>query len=313
MNTQPSITYIGVDVCKGFLDTFSPKWSKARRFSNEPKGIEKLLKALDNSPKPHLIVESTGGYERPLRIGADQASMALSMINPRQARDFAKASGRLAKTDALDAQLLANFGHTFEPQSTPLPSKKLQKLKSLVRRRFHLNDLRIRESNQLEKTHETLICKDIQSLIKNLKARIAKIEKSMITLIDSEPSLAAKRQRLEQVKGVGPIVSATLIAELPELGSLKDPQIVALCGLAPFNRDSGKHQGKRTIIGGRGRIRRTLYMPTLCAIQYNAPLKAFYQRLTDNGKPGKLAVTAAMRKLICLLNRMLTDPDFQPA
>jgi transposase len=313
MITQTSICYIGVDVCKDFLDVFSPLWTKVRRFSNAPKGIKKLLEALKDSPDPHLVIESTGGYEKPLRIGAAQASMALSMINPRQARDFAKASGRLAKTDALDAQILAEFGFTFKPQATPLPSKQLQQLKSFVRRRYYLNDLRIREKNQLDKIHEPLIRKEILSLIKTLETRITKLEKLMIELIDNEPPLAAKRQRMEQIKGVGPIVSVTLIAELPELGSLENPKIASLCGLAPFNRDSGKHRGKRTIVGGRGRIRRTLYMPTLCAIRHNAPLRDLYQRLTNNGKPGKVALTAAMRKLLCLLNRMLADPDFQPA
>ena len=312
MKQSPSVTYNGVDVCKDFLDAFSPNWAKPKRYGNSIAGISKLLEALKDTSLPQLGIESTGGYERPLRIAAADSQVTLSMVNPRQVRDFAKASGKLAKTDALDAKILAAFGEALDPKPSLLPSKKLQKLRSFVRRRSSLNDLRIAEQNQLDKTQEPIIAKEIRSLIKILENRIAKLEKLMIQLMDSDIALADKRQRLEEIKGVGPVVSATLLAELPELGSLANPQIASLCGLAPFNRDSGTHKGKRMIIGGRGRIRKTLYMPTLCAIQHNPPLKDLYQRLVDNGKPAKVAITAAMRRLLCLLNRMISDRNFQP-
>lgn len=312
MNQSTSVTYIGVDVCKEFLDAFCPTWGNPKRFANSTDGIKSLLKTLRDTPLPQIIVESTGGYEWPLRVAAADAQFALSLVNPRQVRDFARASGTLAKTDALDAKILAAFGEAFKPKSFNLLPQKLLKLRSFVRRRAALNDLRVGEQNQLDKTLEPFIAREIRSLIKSLENRIAKLEKQMIQLMDSDPDLADKRQRLEQVKGVGPVVAATLLAELPELGSLDDPKISSLCGLAPFNRDSGKHKGKRMILGGRGRIRKTLFMPTLCAIRHNPPLKEFYERLLAKGKPTKIVITAAMRKLICLLNRMISDPNFQP-
>ena len=312
MNPTPPITYIGIDICKRFLDVSSPNWAKPKRFSNAPDGFRMLFKALGNPSHVQLVIESTGGYEWPLRLSAADAHFALSMVNPRMVRDFAKASGMLAKTDALDAKPLSAFGEALKPAISSLPPKILQKLRVFSRRRSFLNDLRVKELDQLEKTQERLIAKEIRSHIKSLDNRIAKLEKQMIELIDSDPSLAEKRKRLEQIKGVGPVVSSTLLAELPELGSLPNPQIVSLCGLAPFNRDSGRYKGKRMIIGGRGRIRRTLYMPTLCAARYNPPLHDLYQRLKRNGKPGKVAITAVMRKLVCLLNRMISAPTFPP-
>ena len=313
MNTPSKITYVGIDVSKASLDVFHPQWTAPRRFSNDASSFESLWRELRSSSDPiHLILEATGGYERPLRRAAQSAQRPLSLVNPRQARDFAKASGQLAKTDPIDARTLARFGECLRPEPSPLPAASSQKLQAAVRRRAALVEASVREQALLDTVDDPYVRRDIRSSLTALKRRIAKFDAQIEKLIAKDPQLQAKRTRLEQIKGVGLTLSATLLAELPERGEIADRPLASLCGLAPFNRDSGVHQGQRSTWGGRGRIRRALYMPTLCAIRYNPPLNELSQRLIAKGKPAKVAITAAMRRLICVLNRMLADPDFQP-
>lgn len=314
MKDQQKINYVGVDVSKDFLDVYHPAWESTRRFANSVQGLRRLLAAIaKESGLSHVIVEATGGYEKALARACGKEKILLSVLNPRQVRDFAKATGLLAKTDAIDARVLSEFGRRLEPSPRLPATPHQEQLTETVRRRDALVSIRSMQKTQLEKATDAFVRKDIQSLIVVLDKRVAKLDAQITSLIRSDAALQAKRLRLEQAQGVGPVLSSTLLAEIPELGTLTDREISSLAGLAPFNRDSGTHKGRRMIIGGRGRIRRALYMPTLCAVNRNPVLAAFYQRLIGKGKPHHVALTAAMRKLVCLLNRMLADPDFKPA
>jgi transposase len=313
MKAQPQTYYVGVDVSKHKLDAFHPAWESPRGFENTAAGLRQLLaEVLGPGSGVQIVVEATGGYEKSLWEACAKAGVACSVINPRQVRDYARAAGLLAKTDAIDAKVLADYGRLFEPAPTEPPTPLQQALLAAVRRRANLVEQRSSEKDQLDKTTDTFVKQDLKSCLAVLGRHIAKLDARIAALIASDPQLQAKKQRLEQIKGVGPVASSTLLAELPELGTLGDRQAAALAGLAPFNRDSGRWRGQRMIIGGRDRVRRCLYMPALCAVNHNPILKKFYQRLIAKGKPHKVALTAAMRKLICLLNRMLADPLFEP-
>lgn len=310
MNT-PQNTYLGVDVSKDQLDAFHQSWSAARSFPNTPAGARRLLKAVGLPVR--VVVEATGGYERTMVAECRQAGLDVCVVNPRQVRDFAKATGLLAKTDAIDARVLERFGSCLQPGPAPELRPEIAKLRELVRRRTALVEHRTAERNQLRKTLCPEVRADISSLIRVLDGRVAKLEKTIRALIEADAEMNARSRRMCLIKGVGPILAATLLAELPELGSINDRQAASLCGLAPFNRDSGRWKGQRRIIGGRGRVRRALYMPTLCAVRSNEHLSRFYQRLVAAGKPRRVALVAAMRKLVCVLNRLMADPDFEPA
>lgn len=314
MKTPQPTYHAGVDVSKDKLDVFHPAWDAPRVFANTAAGIRKLLKAVAaEEGLVHLVAEATGGYERELAAGCAAAGVTLSVINPRQARDFARAKGLLAKTDAIDARLLAGFGRLMEPAPVVPPTPLQEELRAVVRRRGALVAQRVREKNQLGKTADPFVAKDIRSMIAVLDRRIAKCERHIAALVASDAGLKERQRRMEEVKGVSTVLSGTLLAEMPELGGIGDRQAASLAGLAPFARDSGKTRGKRMIGGGRGRVRRGLHMPALCAVRHNPVLGAFYRRLVEKGKPHHVALTAAMRKLLCLLNRMLADPAFRPS
>lgn len=314
MNTTTVKHYIGIDVSKDKLDVSSPLWELPKTFHNSATGLQALFKEL----KPlltscQLVCEATGGYEGLLLQHAWKRSVGISRLNPRQVRDFARAKGILAKTDRIDACVIAEFGKIFKPNPTPAPSKTGQQLDAAVRRRECLMRQLTREKNNREKATDKFVCQDIKALITFLSKRLALCDLQINKLIEADEALRKKRERMELVKGVGPGTSSMLLAGLPELGSLGDKKVAALVGLAPMNRDSGKRRGQRTIQGGRGNVRRALYMPALCAVRHNPILKDFYDRLRSAGKDHHVALTAVMRKLICLLNRILADPDFSPA
>lgn len=312
MKEQLNYIHIGVDVSKGKLDVFHPNWKSARTFENTPAGIRKLFSALMREGEPcHVVVEATGGYEKNLARGCWEAGIPVSVVNAGRVREFAKSAGQLAKTDPLDAKVIGEFGACHKPRATPPPNPAQEELQGLVRRRESLVALRSREKNQLEKTPCPSIAKDIRSLIRVLDGRVAKFDKLIAALISNDEDLRSKCRRLEEVVGVGRVLSGAVLAEMPELGTIGDRQVSALAGLAPFAKDSGKRNGKRAIQGGRGRLRRALHMPTLCAVHHNPVLSEFYLRLMAGGKPHHVALTAAMRKLLVLLNRMLADPDFR--
>jgi len=311
MNTT-KITYVGIDVSKNTLEVFHPDWEQSRSFPNTPAGYRRLLKQLGDTVL-HFILEPTAGYEAALVAFLNEHGLSLSLVNPIQARAFAKACKNNAKTDAIDARSLAQFGATHRPDPTPPQSPDQRRLKALSRRRSALVAQRTRELSNLDTETDSMVRADIKSLIRVIKGRIAKFEREIQQLIQSDGQARARQKRLREVQGVGPVLANTLIAEMPELGLLTDSQIAALAGLAPYNRDSGKWKGKRFIQGGRSRVRRALHMPALTAVSHNPVLKDFYQRLIAAGKPHKVALTATMRKLLCVLNRMIADPQFSPS
>lgn len=313
MNTS-EITYVGVDVSKNTLEVFLPSWSQTQTFQNTAPGHRLLSKALNPSDtKLHIILEPTAGYEAALLDHLRDQQIPYSLINPVQARAYAKAVKIHAKTDSIDAKCLADFGATHKPQATRYCSKLQAKLKALSRRRSSLVAQRTRELSSLDRERDSFVRAEIKSLIQVIERHLAKLEREIERLVRTDEDTAQRRGRMSELVGVGPVLANTLIAEMPELGMISDKQVTALAGLAPYNRDSGKWKGQRFVQGGRSQVRRALYMPTLTATQHNKVLKAFYTRMLEAGKPHKVALTATMRKLLCVLNRMLADPHFQPS
>ena len=307
-------TYVGTDVSKQTLEVFLPAWDRPRTFANTAQGHRMLLaQARAAGADLHFVLEPTAGYEAALVAHLTAAAVPLSLVNPVQARAFAKASNTPAKTDAIDARSLAAFGAVLKPAPTAFTSALQRKLKALSRRRSSLVEQRTAQLACLDRESDSFVRADINALVRVLERRITKFEREIASLIASEQQTKKRHARMLQLKGVGPVLANTLVAEMPELGSLGDRQIASLAGLAPYNRDSGKWAGQRFIQGGRARVRRALFMPTLTATRHNPVLRDFYHRLTAAGKPHKVALTATMRKLLCVLNRMLADDSFQPS
>lgn len=299
--------FVGIDVSKDALDLATTASQKVDRYTNDALGIGGMVNRLLRASPRLVTIESTGGYERQLVEKLCRANIRTSVINPRLARDFAKSSNRLEKTDAIDARILASFGQVHNPRPYELPEKIRLKLSALDKRRDQLNKTRTAELSRLGQTADDWALESIRQSIAFVDERIAEAERLRDELIESDDQLRELRALLCTFKGVGEVVSATLIASLPELGTLNRQQIGKLAGLAPLNRDSGKMRGKRKIIGGRSDIRVKLYMSTLSAIQHNPVLRVFYQRLLANGKPKKLAQTAVMRKIVLTLNTMVKN------
>lgn len=317
MKTSPTITHTGVDVSKEHLDAFHPQWERSKRFPNTPAGAARLIRDITSrdgpDARPCLVCEPTGGYERTLIEAARKAGVSLCLVNARKVRDFARSGASRAKTDAIDAMVLCRYADCHKPQPLMEAPEAALRLRSLTRRRDALVRRRKAEGNALEKEGDPLIRSEMRSLIRMLNTRITKYDKLIKELVASDPELRQKAGRMQQITGVGPVLSATVLAEMPEAGSVSDSQAAALAGLAPYNNDSGKNRGRRHIQGGRARVRSALAMPALCASRRNHILKEFYQRLIAAGKTHRVALVAVMRKLIRLLNRVLSDPEFIPS
>jgi transposase len=302
-------SYLGIDVAKLHLDLHH--LNRPARIANTKKAIQRWLKTLP--PEVVLVCEASGGYEALLVDLAQQACRPVVRVNARQVRDFAKAQGRLAKTDQIDAQTLVAFAQAFTPTPLAAPDPVQQRLAAMVKHRSHL----LRQITQNNNLAETLTDKKLRSLLAKtvcfLRRQVKELEKLISAQTSGSPAVSAKIRRLEQVQGIGPVTAASLIALMPELGSLSDPQAAALAGVAPFNRDSGQYRGQRHIAGGRGPVRSALYMAALVASRHNPILKALYQRLIARGKAKKLALTVLMRKLILLANHLLKNPNFSLA
>lgn len=296
----------GVDVSKEKLDVCLLPLGVFRQFSNDETGCTELVELLMTADPARVIFESTGGLEMLAVSILSTASLPVVIVNPRQIRDFAKACGLLAKTDKLDAKVIALFGQKIEPEIRPLKDEAAQELSALISRRRQLVDMQTAEKNRLSSAPKTLR-KGIARHIEWLELQIQSFDDDIANFIQSSPVWKAKEQILTSIKGIGPVTAATLLAALPELGSVSRHKISALAGLCPYNRDSGKHKGKRSIWGGRAAVRSVLYMATLAAARYNPVIKAFYQRLRAAGKVFKVAITAAMRKLLVILNAMLSN------
>jgi transposase len=300
---------VGIDVSKDTLDIHyldSNQWTKC---SNTSEGITKFMKEL-LSHKPHIVVfESTGGFELPLLVALAEKGMPAVMTNPKRVRDFAKGLGLLAKTDKIDAQVIAIFGERVRPEVREFPPEKLSLLSQLVNRRKQLVEMRSSEAIRL---HSSMgpIKKEIETHIKWLDKRIKDLDTDIQKEIKANPIWYEKKKIIESAKGIGPVTASRLTAQLPELGQVNKKQIAALVGLAPFNRDSGKMRGRRTIFGGRAAVRCDLYMATLSAVKFNPEIKSMYERLMGKGKKHKVAMTACMRKLIVVLNAMVREKTF---
>jgi transposase len=309
----PSPVYVGMDIAKATLDLHALSTPpQSRQFANSPTGHRALVRWLQGLGSVHVVCEASGGYERAVVAALQQAPLAVSVVNPRQARDFARAQGCLAKTDQLDAQVLAEFGQRLQPAATPPPSAAQRQLAELVARRQQVQQLRTAEHNRLEHTTHPAVRRQLQRHLVCLDRQLEQLQSWITELIEAEPPLAQKAARLCEVVGVGLTTAAALLATLPELGTLNRRQAAALVGVAPLNRDSGLHRGHRLIGGGRAAARRALYMAALAAAFANPRFQPFYQRLIAAGKAPKVALVAVMRKLIILLNQLLKNPEFQP-
>lgn len=298
---EDSGCFIGVDISKDTLDVAVRNNSKRFNWSdfNNEKGIQCLVKRFMDLKPLLIIVEATGGLEVPLVSALAANKLPIVVVNPRQARDFAKSTGRLAKTDAIDADMLAHFGEAVRPEIRPLKDEEAQALTDLVNRRRQLIDMLTAEKNRLKQAR-SLTCKDIKKHIAWLEKRLKDIENNLADVVQASPIWREKDQIIQSVPGAGPVLSLTLLSVLPELGSLNRREIAALVGVAPLNRDSGKFRGNRVIWGGRATVRAALYMAVISAVRCNSVIKVFYQRLRQVGKKPKVALTACMRKLLTI-------------
>jgi transposase len=302
-------SYLGIDISKLHLDLSRP--APAKRLPNTEKAILPWLKSLP--PETILVCEASGGYETLLLSLAHAVRRPIIQLNARQVRDFARAKNRLAKTDRIDAHLIADFAQTFQPKPLPLPDPVQEQLLALVKHRFHLLTQITQNNNLTQTVTDKHLLRLIAKTVVFLQKQVAQLEALMQTKVAASPHLLAKVNRLRQVQGIGVLTATALVALMPELGSLSNTQAAALAGVAPFNRDSGQFRGQRHIFGGRSQVRSVLYMAALVASRHNPILRPLYLRLLDRGKAKKLALTALMRKLIVLANHLLKYPDFTVA
>lgn len=301
MGTDP--VFVGVDVSKDQLDVAVGMEGPAWTVTNDEAGIATLLEDLSARSCELVVLEATGGFEVAVTTAMAAAGLPVVVINPRQARDFARATGQLAKTDRLDARILALFAERVRPELRPLPTDAARWLDALLTRRRQLIAMILAERNRLGFAPASLK-KPIEKHIRWLQREIDSVDSDLGKTIQSSPVWRARETLFQSVPGIGPVVSRTLIAELPELGSLNRKQITALVGLAPLANESGKHKGRRRVFGGRASVREALYMAALVASRRNPTIRTFYQRLRESGKPPKVALTACMRKLLTTLNAM---------
>lgn len=297
-------TFVGIDVSKARLDIAVRPSGQSESVLNDKAGIEALIKNLGEIKPTLIVLEATGGFERELTRALASAELAVVVVNPRQVRDFAKATGQLAKTDTIDAMVLARFAQAVRPAVRALPDQVTLDLRALIARRRQLTEMIVAENNHLSRASKT-VRKEITAHIRFLEAQLGRLDKDLDQSIRQSPIWCERKDLLKSVPGIGPIVSLTLLAELPELGQLNRKQIAALVGVAPFNRDSGKLKGRRAIWGGRATVRAMLYMAALVASRRNPVIRDFYKRLRNRGKAPKLALVACMRKLLAVVNSMI--------
>lgn len=296
--------FIGIDVSKATLDLAALPDGESWTVTNDEQGLAELAPRLLALGPVVIVLEATGGFEMLAALTLAQAGLPVAVVNPRQVRDFAKAMGRLAKTDALDAGMLAEFAQRVRPTPRPLPDEAALLLEGLLTRRRQIVDMLTAEKNRLGLARGP-IKRDITQHIRWLEKRLADVDGDLQDAVTASPLYQAKADLLRSVPGVGQVTTLTLLATLPELGQLSRHQIAALVGVAPMNRDSGTMRGKRMVWGGRAPVRAVLYMAVLVGIKHNAVLRGFYERLRASGKPFKVAATACMRKLLTILNAML--------
>lgn len=313
-SSQEATMFIGIDVSKERLDVAVRSGELTFSVSYDEAGLTELVKRLtdDGRPIKLVVVEATGGFEREVATTLLAAGIPLAVVNPRQVRDFARATGRLAKTDKIDASVLAFFAEAIQPAAHAIPDEVTVLLDALVTRRRQLVQMLAAEKNRragllIQRTPNKTVVKNIDDHITWLEKQLSDLETQIRDAIHNSPAWRAKDDLLRGMTGVGRVTSATLLSDVPELGTLNRRKIAALVGLAPFNRDSGKMKGRRAIWGGRAAVRSALYMAAVTAIRCNPVFKTFYARLRAVGKAPKVALTATMRKLLVTLNAMIRD------
>ena len=307
LSPDPAPIYVGIDVAARTLDVATSHNAKVITFANDPQGFVQLLAFLEPLQPQLIVLEATGHLEAALWQWLDEHHLPVARINPRLVRDFAKAHNRLAKTDAIDARTLAQFARDLQPRITAFPGEIQLKLQSLVTRRRQIIDMLTQEKNRLSRAFDENCQALIQQAIDFYHQQLDAIQKQITQLIEQDPTMSRQRQLLQSVPGMGPVVSAALLTQLPELGQLNRQQIARLVGVAPINRDSGQMRGQRMIGGGRAGVRQALYMAALVASRRNPRIKAFYEHLVEQGKARMTALIAAMRKLLVIVNTMLKN------
>jgi transposase len=298
---------MGIDVSRQWLDVATTETTEIERLANTGKGLEHLLQQARQLGAERITVEASGGWQTPLVATLAEAGLPVVVVNPRQVRAYARATGKLAKTDRIDARVLCDFTLAVQPPLRPLKDAQAQALSALLARRQQLLVMRTAEKNRLALGAAGKVRKNIRDHVRWLDRHLADTDGEIQKLIEASPVWRAQEELLTSAPGIGDTTARVLIGQLPELGHLNRQQIAALAGLAPFNRDSGTLRGQRVVWGGRREVRQALYMATLSAIRSNPPIRAFYARLKANGKPSKVAITACMRKLLTMLNAMLRD------
>jgi len=308
MNDYPFSQFVGVDVSKATLDFVLAEGEKSVSIKNTEKQIvDKLIGVITDPLSTIVVLEATGGYEGRLVALLHQHKIAVAVVNPRRVRDFAKGIGLDAKTDSIDARAIALYGQVVKPAAQMAKSVEQKKLKALVEYRRQLLGLINQQKNRLQQTSDLEIQDYIRQSLETLEKQAKTIDQRLEKCVRADTKNARKIEIFDSVKGLGPVIASTFLAELPELGTLNRGQISKLVGVAPMNRDSGTMSGKRRTIGGRSYVRRVLYMATLVATRHNPRIKAFYQRLLARGKAKKVALVAAMRKLLTIVNTLIKN------
>jgi transposase len=298
-------TYVGIDIAKHTFDLAVEPKQRTRRFDNDAAGIRQCGRMLKQLQPALIVMEPTGGYEATLRDQLQATGLPVAVVNARQIRDFAKACGQLAKTDKLDAQIIARFAAVMQPAAQEPVDAQTRLLKALVARRRQLVQMHTAEANRREHAQDESIEQSVREMLELLEKQIDSMDQKIQEHLQSMPKLKERTEQLLSAPAIGATTAALLVTELPELGQVNRRQIAALVGVAPINRDSGTYRGKRMTGGGRQDLRARLFMPTLCAIRHNPVIRDFYQRLCHKGKAKMTAVIAAMRKLLTILNAML--------
>ena len=297
--------YVGIDVSKTRLDVVTRSTKEFRSFSSSSKGMADAVAWLKGLGPALVVMEATGGLEVPIQVALQAAGLPVAVVNPRQVRDFAKATGRLAKTDKIDAEVLAHYAGAIQPEPRRLPEQEARDLHAVATRRQQIVDMIAEERNRLGSAPTEEVRRRISDHLEWLKRELTDINKDLERRIKANPVWSEKVKIMDSAPGVGPVLSITLLVGLPELGTIDRKHVSALAGVAPFNCDSGKHRGERHIRGGRRQIRGPLYMAAVAAARWNPTIRPFYERLLAAGKERKVALTACMRKLLTILNAML--------
>jgi transposase len=304
---MPAEVSIGVDISKLRLDVCNLLTGEILEFENNPDGIKKFIRYAKKAKPSFIVCESTGGLEQPLFLACTEAELPVSVVNPRQVRDFARAMGKFAKTDAIDAVVLAEFGSRMRPEVSIAASVELRALEAVTTRRAQILEMITMERNRLGGTRDETARASLEAVIAFLESQVSDMDSQMLEIVKADDDLNTLNNLLQSVPGVGFVVASTLISSLPELGSASRGSICSLVGVAPLNHDSGSHKGVRYIRAGRGNVRSVLYMGVLSAIRHNPVLRETYKRLVQAGKAKMVAVVACMRKLVVILNAIVRD------